>query len=145
MVKCGKILKNEARWISVRKIRDFLASDIAGRMQAAARREELHREQPFVLGVPAGRIREEWAGEEQILIQGIIDAWFYEDGEIVLVDYKTDFVPEGQARRLAEKYRIQLEFYRQALERLTGKRVKEALIYSFCLGETVALEDPLEK
>ncbi|MDO5344356.1 MAG: helicase-exonuclease AddAB subunit AddA [Lachnospiraceae bacterium] len=139
MVNCGKILKNEAQWISVRKIQAFLASDTAARMQAAAVRGELYREQPFVLGVPANVIDREWDGREQVLIQGIMDAWFYENGEIVLMDYKTDFVPEGQAYRLADKYRIQLEFYRQALERLTGKRVKEKLIYSFCLGETVFL------
>lgn len=137
MVKCGKILENEAQWISVRKIQMFLSSGMGVRMQAAARRGELYREQPFVLGVPADEIEKDWDGEEQVLIQGIIDAYFYEGTEIVLVDYKTDFVPEGQAYRLADKYRIQLDFYRQALERLTGKKVKEKMIYSFCLGEAI--------
>ncbi len=134
MVNCGKIHRDESGWISREKIGRFLASPLAVRMQAAAREGKLCREQPFVLGVDAGTIRPEWDTGEQVLIQGIIDAFFYEGEEIVLVDYKTDFVPEDQPERLTEKYRIQLDYYQMALERLTGKRVKEKLIYSFCLN-----------
>ena len=65
-------------------------------------------------------------------MQGIIDAWFEEDDGIVIVDYKTDRVRTMQA--LAERYHIQLEAYAKAVERLTGKPVKECGIYSFCLG-----------
>ena len=65
-------------------------------MQQAARRGALHREQPFVLGMPADQVNREWNNGEEVLIQGIIDAWFYEEDGIVLVDYKTDFIPEGQ-------------------------------------------------
>ena len=138
MVKCGKILKDESEWISRKKIRSFLDSEIAGRMQRAARAGKLYREQPFVLGVTADRIHPEWDEGEEVLIQGIIDAWFYEEDDIVLVDYKTDFVPEGQGGEfLVKRYGSQLDYYQMALERLTGKRVKEKLIYSFYLNRTI--------
>lgn len=70
-------------------------------------------------------------------MQGIIDAFFEEDGEIVLVDYKTDFVKKGDSKKLLEKYGQQLDYYARALESITGKRVKEKIIYSFALGNEV--------
>ena len=72
------------------------------------------------------------------MIQGIIDAFFEEDGELVLVDYKTDRI--SQAKELVQRYDRQLHYYQMALEQLTGKRVKEKLLYSFALGETVECE-----
>ncbi len=73
-----------------------------------------------------------------MLIQGIIDVFFEEDGELVVADYKTDAVKE--ARELVGRYRVQLDYYAQALERLCGKRVKQKIIYSFALGEEIVLE-----
>ena len=70
-----------------------------------------------------------------MLIQGIIDAFFYEDDGIVVVDYKTDRV--RYARELTDKYHAQLEYYEKALTMMTGKRVKEKLIYSFTLGKVI--------
>ena len=107
-------------------------------MHQAAALGRLHKEQPFVLGVDAQEIypKEELAGmEELLLIQGIIDVWFEEEDGLVLLDYKTDRVTKGE--ELREKYRAQLEYYAQALERVTGKRVKEKIIYSFALQEEI--------
>ena len=72
-----------------------------------------------------------------MLIQGIIDVYFVEDGEIVVADYKTDRADSGQ--ELVKKYRKQLDYYAHALEELTGKRVKEKIIYSFGLKEEISL------
>ena len=72
-----------------------------------------------------------------MLVQGIIDAFFYEDGEAVVVDYKTDRV--RRAEELAERYRIQLDYYDRALQMLTGRKVKERLIYSFQLGKAIGV------
>ena len=71
------------------------------------------------------------------MVQGIIDAYFIEDGEIVLMDYKTDTVENVQD--LVTKYHVQLEKYADVLEKLTGLKVKEKVIYSFCLDTTVNL------
>lgn len=103
------------------------------RMAAASEAGKLFREQQFIIGIDAHQVNSEWDSEEQILVQGIIDAFFYEGGEIVLVDYKTDFVPGGGERILYEKYKVQLDYYAVALERMTGKRVKEKVLYSFWL------------
>ncbi len=138
LIKCGKMTREEGSSLNMDEIRGFLASDTARRMAEADRAGTLFREQPFVMGVPADRIREDWNPRETVLVQGIIDAFFYEeDGKIVLLDYKTDFV--RSPRTLAEKYRPQLACYAAALERLTGHKVKRRIIYSFCLGREIIL------
>ena len=117
--------------ISPEEILAFLQSDIGQRVQAACRRGQYVAEQPFVMGVDASQIYPEIDSEEIVLVQGIIDVYFEEDGELVVLDYKTDkvFRPE----ELIQKYRAQLDYYGEALERLTGKRVKQKMIYSFAL------------
>ena len=67
------------------------------------------------------------------MVQGIIDAYFYEEGKIILVDYKTDRVSPGMEGKLLEKYRVQLTYYAKALEQLTGVPVAEQYLYSFAV------------
>ena len=112
-------------------------SPLGRRMASAQSRGDLVREQPFVLDIPASEQNPQWSSQETILIQGVMDAYFYEDGELVLVDYKTDFVQRGQEQQLADTYRKQLLYYAQALERLTGMRVKERILYSFGAGKAL--------
>ena len=73
-----------------------------------------------------------------MLVQGIIDAYFEEDGKLVLVDYKTDSVTNGQ--ELAERYQTQMLYYTKALEQTLDKKVKEVILYSMSLGEEVKVE-----
>lgn len=113
--------------INSRLVYNFVNSEIAQRMKNASLRGELRREQPFV-------IEDEDTG---MLIQGIIDAYFYEDDEIVVVDYKTDKVKNPE--ELVEKYRIQLEYYSKALAMLTGKNIKEKVIYSTRLNKSIIM------
>ena len=93
--------------------------------------EKLRREQPFVY------IDE--ARDNEQLIQGIIDLYFEEDGELVIVDYKTDRVKRGKAgaEELVSRYAVQLDYYAKALSQITGKTVKEKIIYSFTLGKAL--------
>lgn len=72
-----------------------------------------------------------------MLVQGIIDVYFQEEDGLVVLDYKTDRV--NRAEELTERYHAQLDYYGRALEQLTGKKVKEKVIYSFTLGETITL------
>ena len=123
--------------VSVSALKKFLKTDLGVRLQEAAKREKLYREKPFVMGKPASEILEGSASEEMILIQGIIDVFFEEPDGIVLLDYKTDRVKSS--RELAGRYHAQLELYQEAIERSTGKKVKERLLYSFCLGEVVSV------
>jgi len=107
----------------------FLRTGIGRRMRAAALAGKLQREQQFMMGFDADKLYPEVTYGDMVLVQGIIDAWFWEDDEIVLVDYKTDHV-RNDLRELADKYRIQLEYYAEALERVTGHTVREKIIYS---------------
>lgn len=116
-------------------ILQFLNCTCGKRMTQAARKGMLFKEQPFVLGVPAVEIYPETTSDETILVQGIIDVYFEEDGELVLLDYKTDYVKNAQ--ELRERYHAQLEYYAQALEQLLQKKVKEKIIYSFALKEEI--------
>lgn len=137
-VEAEKIDEASAGAVEREDILKFLQSDCAARMQKAAQNGKLKKEQPFVLGVEADRIYPENGGEksgELLVVQGIIDLFFEEDGEIVLLDYKTDRVRTEE--ELTGRYRIQLEYYQEALEKSLGKHVKEKLIYSFALGKEI--------
>ncbi|MCR4749190.1 MAG: helicase-exonuclease AddAB subunit AddA [Lachnospiraceae bacterium] len=136
-IRSGKIDKKTADLVDVKKITAFLISDLGRRMCMAAAEGRLKKEQPFVLGINADRLNKDYPKEETVLIQGIIDAFFYEGDDIILMDYKTDAVKNGQ--ELTDRYSVQLEYYKEALETITGKKVIQKLIYSFALGETIEL------
>ena len=109
---------------------DFVSSDIASRMKDAYIRGELYREQPFV-------ICDDPEDPESMLVQGIIDAYFIEGGEIVLVDYKTD---RGKSEaKLVEDHGVQLEYYGKALERMLHLKLKESVIYSTFLRKSIII------
>ena len=132
------LTKEEANAVYRKDIFLFVNSKIGQRMRQAEEKGKLWREQPFVIGLPAGKVKQEWKGsQELVLIQGIIDAYFIEEDEIVLVDYKTDWV--NSADVLVQKYKEQLAYYQRALEQMTGKKVKEKIIYSVSLGTEVPL------
>lgn len=135
--KNQRISEEMYRSIRISDLFTFLQTDVAKRMHQAAVSGMLHKEQPFVLGVDASTIYPEETSEETLLIQGIIDVWFEEEDGLVVLDYKTDRVRKRE--ELKEKYNIQLDYYGQALERITGKAVKEKIIYSFALREEILL------
>lgn len=128
------------RTVSPRDVYQFAASSIGRRMAEAQAHGMLYREQPFVMEIAADRLMEEYAEEERVLVQGIIDAFFYEGDGIVLVDYKTDRVRRRDGSDLIEKYRIQLDYYAEALERVTGRKVTEKYIYSVELQKGLAVQ-----
>ena len=139
LVQNQKLSEVEAKCVRVSDIRGFVECDLGQRMKAAALKGRLFREQPFVISRSAAKIDESWDESERVLVQGIIDAYFLEDEEIVLVDYKTDYVRRGEEKKLIERYHTQLEDYGQALERMTRRRVKEKYIYSFALKKAILL------
>ena len=91
----------------------------------------LYREMPFTLAVPSSRFGSAFPEHETSLVQGMIDLWFVEDdGQAVLVDFKTDRLPPNSAEAvLKERYSIQIDAYSEAIERATGRRVKERIIW----------------
>lgn len=133
MQKAGLLREEERNCLKPQKFDRFMQSVLGKRMQQAAKRGALRREQQFMLEIPVMELYPELESEETVLVQGIIDACFEEDGEWVLVDYKTDYVRYGMEQTLVDRYRVQLEQYARALEQLTGMKVREQIIYSFAL------------
>ena len=138
LLESQKMTEQEEECIRIRDIKKFVDSELGQRMKKAVVKKQLYREQPFVIRRSASLLDDSWK-DETILVQGIIDAYFTEDGEIVLVDYKTDRVRKGQEQKLVDLYHVQLEDYAQALERMTGMKVKEKIIYSFTLQKAILL------
>ena len=132
----GRVLKQEIDCVSPKKIAIFLKSSLAQDMIQAKKRNELFKEQPFVLGISADKLDSKFPSTETVLIQGVIDAFYYdENGDIVLLDYKTDKVKKVE--ELVERYKAQLDYYQEALEQITGKKVMKRYIYSFRLNEEI--------
>ena len=131
----GRIPQEYVAGIRPGTLLSFLRSPLAARMAAAEAAGKLFREQPFVLGLSADRLPGDYPAEETVMVQGIIDAFFEENGELVLVDYKTDRVED--AEELVRRYAVQLAYYAEALEKITGRRVKEKMMYSLRLGREV--------
>ncbi len=127
MLETGKMNELQVKSVNPWDINTFVQSDTGRRVSNAVNCGSVRREQPFVF---------EYEGQ---LIQGIIDLYFEEDGELVIVDYKTDRVMKGKAgeKELVKRYAIQLDYYAKALEQLTGKTVKEKIVYSFTLGKEI--------
>ena len=144
MLEEGKLSQIYYDAVSVPKLVRFLQSNVAKRMAKAAMTGKLYKEQPFVLGLSARRLNDAFPEEETVLIQGIIDVFFEEDGDYVLLDYKTDAVKTPE--ELVSRYQVQLDYYEEALKQLSvdpalgkGKKVSEKIIYSFGLEREICL------
>ncbi len=126
-----RLTEEYAKAVSLPKILNFLEQELAYRVWRAQEQGLLYREQPFVLGIDAKRLDPDLPEGEKVLIQGIIDVFFIEDGEIVLLDYKTDVIDSLEA--LWNRYNVQIQYYEEALTKLMQMPVKERILYSFYL------------
>lgn len=130
------ITEKESKAINPNKILQFTKSEIWKQLKNA---KEYYQEKPFYINVPASQIYDEDI-KENILVQGIIDLYFVnENGQIILVDYKTDYVESGKEFELVEKYKSQLDLYKQALESALGTKVEKVYMYSVYLGKEIEI------
>ncbi|MDO5331288.1 MAG: 3'-5' exonuclease, partial [Bacillota bacterium] len=124
------LTNEEANAIDPERISKFFDSDIGKRAAAA---KIIYKEKPFVL-------KTQFEGRE-VLVQGTIDCFFEEDGKFVLVDYKSNYIDknnlESEKERLTQSYIPQLKLYKEALEKITGKTVKEAVLYLFGINDII--------
>jgi len=135
----GLMLEDDIKRLRIDYIYRFTKSDVAQRMRKAQQNNKLYKEKQFVIGLKAKELVKEINSDELILIQGIIDAFFEEDGEIVLVDYKSDYVKNEE--ELIRRYRSQLDYYKKALSQILHKQVKEMIIYSLPLAKEVRIDN----
>ena len=126
----GRLTREEAAAIDCRRILCFSKGALGQRMARAQQAGVLFREQHFIYAIPAARLYPEAEEGRKLLIQGVVDAYFEEADGLILVDYKTDYVEKGGEAVLYRKYAAQLNYYTEALEQLTGRKVKEKILYS---------------
>lgn len=140
MVEKNHLSDVEQKKLNVEHIYRFLHSDIAARMRKAKEQQKLYKEKQFVIGIKASEVKKEYQSDELILVQGIVDAFFEEDNELVLVDYKSDYITEKEEFVLVQRYQVQLDYYQKALEQILKKKVKEKIIYSLHLGKEIRID-----
>ncbi|KPU45427.1 ATP-dependent helicase/nuclease subunit A [Oxobacter pfennigii] len=128
----------QAKTVNIKKVIEFFESPIGKRLNFA---KNVRREMPFYMeidstevfkGLPYDKYK-----DEKILLQGIIDCYFEEEDGLVLLDYKTDYVNDDNLELIKQKYKSQIEYYKNALEQMTGKKVKEKYIYLFYNGQVL--------
>ena len=130
------ILPKEAESVNYNKILAFLSSNIWKEMQTA---KVVEQEKAFYLNLKANEIYQNNA-EDEILVQGIIDLYYITNNdELVLVDYKTDYVENNNEQSLEDKYNIQLEIYKKALEESLNRKVDKVYIYSTWLNKEIEI------
>lgn len=133
------LLPREAEVVNRFKVLGFFRSDLGQRFRQAARAGLLYREEVFVREVEAHKLVPDWAISDPVTLIGIIDAFFVEAGNIILLDYKTDAIPAAATDFLKHKYQAQIELYADALQAITGKPVTEAYLYSVSKETTIRL------
>lgn len=132
LLREGFLTETQAESLDRGKLTAFFADPLYGRM---ARSPRCLREYQFTSLQPASRLDPALASDEQLVIQGMADCVFEEDGALVIVDYKTDRVKTPE--ELKERYKAQLDIYRDALEKALAMPVRECVLYSFTLGRAI--------
>lgn len=129
----------EAESVKPEAVAAFFRSPLGKRMLAI--HSSIHRETAFTIEIKCSEAIKDFAGstacDETMLLQGVIDCWFETEDGLVLLDYKTDYVPAGRSEIIRDRYRVQIDYYTKALEKITGKKVKERYLYLFYSGELV--------
>lgn len=129
--------EEELSLLNKEQFQTFLSSSLGECFKKAYREKRLFREKHFMRALPYHSLFPERAEEDEVLLQGIIDAFIVEDDGIILVDYKTDRVKSEE--ELRERYQKQIMLYSDALEAILGKKVKRRVLYSFYLGKEVEI------
>lgn len=131
------ITEIEAQNIDKEKLLEYTNSQLWTELKQA---KEIHKEHPFYINIKASRIYNQINKEddEDILVQGVIDLFFIDkDDNLILVDYKTDYVQNEN--ELIEKYKGQLDLYKEALEQSLDKKVDKMCIYSVYLNKLIEI------
>lgn len=135
--------KEEFKAIRVNKIFNFFNSNLGQRLLAAHNNgDKVYKELPFFTEISPLDVDDtlpEDIKDEKVRLQGVIDCFFYEGDDIVLIDYKTDYVENGNEEEMISKYTAQINYYKSALKKITGKEVKESYLYLFYLDKEIAI------
>ena len=136
LVAGGYLTRLQGQAADPQKLSAFFASELGKAMAAA---KQCRREFKFSVLVPAGDYYPEVGQEEEVLLQGVIDAWFSDGDGITLVDFKSDRVTAASQTQRAKGYLPQLQAYSRALEEMTGEPVRRRVLWFFATGSAVEL------
>ncbi|MDP4145549.1 MAG: helicase-exonuclease AddAB subunit AddA [Bacillota bacterium] len=141
MVNNEILTKIQAESVNTDKLLRFFKSNIGERMLKS---KCIMREVPFQIRLSSREIykniHDPKYNNEFIVVQGAIDCYFEEDDEVILVDYKTDYIDDNNIDEITNKYKTQLKYYSDALEKITGKKVREKFLYFFSSGNGVLIK-----
>lgn len=135
---CAKniITENEKEAIQINKLYEYTKSSLWNELKSA---KEINKEKPFYINILAKDVFE-IDTDETILVQGIIDLYYInKNNELILVDFKTDYIKEGEEDKLVKKYNKQLEIYKKALESSLKRKVVHTYIFSMQLNKLIEL------
>lgn len=132
------ITKQELENIDINVLYEFTKSNLWSDLKKS---KKIYKEQPFYINIPANELYKNIEKtEDKILVQGIIDLYYIDERDnLILVDYKTDYIKNGEENKLIEKYKKQLELYKKALEYSLKRKVDKTIIYSVCLNKEITL------
>ncbi len=139
-----ELLSNEEfKSIRPNKILNFFKSNLGKRLLDAFNSgNEVYRELPFYTEISVIETDDTLSKSlegETVRLQGVIDCFFYEGDNLILLDYKTDYVEKGNEEEMEKKYLVQINYYRNALEKITGKKVTESYLYLFYLDKEMLI------
>lgn len=133
----------EFKSIRPNKILNFFKSNLGKRLlDAFSSGNEIYRELPFYTEISVTETDDTLSKSlesEKVRLQGVIDCFFYEGDNLILLDYKTDYVEKGNEDEMIKKYLVQINYYKDALEKITGKKVNESYLYLFYLDKEMLI------
>lgn len=143
MLQNELLTKDEFKAINPYKIYNFFKSDLGKNiLKVYSEGGIIHRELPFFTRISASKVKEDISKEsynEEVRLQGVIDLFFELDGEIILIDYKTDYVEDNIEEEMNRRYKIQLDYYSDAIKKITGKVVNKRYLYLFYIDKAIEL------
>ncbi|ERI94810.1 ATP-dependent nuclease subunit A [Clostridiales bacterium oral taxon 876 str. F0540] len=142
MVRKELLTDEQAMSVNIKSVQSFFSSPLGRRMLSVKDFDrDIRREIPFYIKLRStdvyGYLPKENYENEITLLQGVIDCYFIEKDEVVLLDYKTDYVENDNIEEIKKRYEKQIYYYAEALTRITGKKVKEKYIYLFSNGQII--------
>lgn len=145
MIKKELLTEEEGKVVNIFKIQKFFKSNLGQRMlKSYESGQKVYRELPFITEIPSYIIEKNLDPKvyenEKVRLQGIIDAFFEEEGGYVLLDYKTDYIKAGNEEEFINKYKVQINLYKNTLNKILGEEVKESYLYSFYLEKELKIE-----
>ena len=136
LLETDLLTEQEAESLDRNRLQNFLSGALVERIINS---DKVFREKKFTVDIPAKEIYTELEDDfgETVMIQGIVDCAFAENGELIIVDYKTDRVDSEE--KLADMYSQQLRLYKYAMEKITSYKVKTCYLYSFYLSKEIEM------